>query len=373
MQQLPSKDEIVSFFLKVPSQDRRSFSIVRRVMRKDGKPAHSTVKNAQTKSINALLSSGSITPEYAKTEFKTLIKHLYENENKRRGILLTCPENQAILASYLDTKYPPKRRKNIDFQSAYNETARTLQKLGNKSILSMTAEELQDCVDTIEESQQRRYASRLHSLLRFLGRHDFTLYYVKPHRRRVKHLNQEDLSVLVKAIKKEITDIAGVTPDQFAQFVVAMFGSGLRIGEALALDEADLVKQRYYLKVTKQLKQNGTIRATKNKKERKALVLPFTIEAMVSWANQDKSNFCRFAAAKYLSSKTRQLFKDSNKHVSLHGLRHSYAIYLLRVVETSISNVATFLGDSIKVTEDYYIDYVASDETIESVIRKIVT
>jgi integrase len=363
--------EIVTYFLKVPNGKRKSFSIVKRISNSESNPKYDTFENEQIKIINGLFLAGKKSFESTRKEFKQVIHELATNEKKRRGDLISCDENNILMKEYLNKKYPIKRRKEMDFKSVENETSRSLKLLGTKSLLSMTTEEIQDCIDTLEPSLQKRYVSRLHSILRTLGRNDIELFYSKPRKNRVTHLEIKDLHFLINQIKKESKPIAGITSLEFADFISALFCTGMRIGEAIGIESHDFNKTKCYIRVRQQLKQDGSISETKNKKERKSIIIKSGIKEVENWILLDKTHFNRYQAAKYLSKKTKEIFKDKNKQISLHGLRHSYAIHLLRVVEASISTVALFLGDSIKTTEDYYIDFVASDETIDSVLKKM--
>ncbi len=361
-----------TYFLKKPTlgSQRNSFAIVKKT-HEGNAVKYSSFNNSQTKLLNTLYTSGKKSFDETTKEFKEIIKNLQLNEKKRRGDLIASDENHIVLNEYLSKKYPLKKRKNLHFESVLNESARSLKILGNKSILSMSPDEIQSCVDRLNPDHQKRYVSRLHSILKTMGRTDVELFYSKPRKRRVAHITQKDLKILTDSILKEPRAIAGITPKNFAYFVIALFCTGARIGEALAFEEYDLVKTKFFIKIKQQVRQDGTLSETKNRKERKAVVLPFGIEATEEWIKLDKSKFSRFQAAKYLTKKTQALFEDRNKHISLHGLRHSYAIHLLRVVETSLSNVASFIGDGISVTEEYYIDFIASDETIENVVKRM--
>lgn len=364
---------IITYFLKSPGPSRRaSFSIIRREIRDSNKPTYSVFKSKQTEHLNKLYKEQTLSFEAARSEFKAIIKLLTENELKRRGDLVRVAENNTILTDYLTVKYPARRRREIDFKAAENESARTLKILGNNSILSMSSEQIQKCIDRVEPRLQKRYVYRLNSILRTLGRTDVQLFYTRTKRPRVSHIDRSDLNLLVKSIDIESLRVGGLTGRDFKSLIITLFCTGMRIGEALAVEPTDFNKAKYFIRINRQLKQNGQIADTKNRKERKAVVLPFGVDEVEHWVNLDKSKLSRYQIGKYLSKKTKELFKDKNKHISLHGLRHSYAIYLLRVVETSISNVAAFLGDNIKTTEDYYIDFVVSDEVIESIIQKLI-
>jgi hypothetical protein len=56
-----------------------------------------------------------------------------------------------------------------------------------------------------------------------LGGSDVELINARPRRRRISHITQIDLFELIDAIKSETSEIAGVAPDSFADFVTALF------------------------------------------------------------------------------------------------------------------------------------------------------
>lgn len=361
----------VQYYLKCPSEKTRQkkFTIVKRIIREDGTKEHSVVEDSRLDTINKLWLTNQRKKEASRRECNLLIRDLYKREFQRRGKLITSADNNKILELYLDKKYPKGKRRDMDFNAVRNETARCLRILGHESLTTITQEKLQACVDNLEADKQKRYVSRLRSILKTMGITGIELYFSRSKRKRVSYITVEDLETLCSKIKHD--SIGGLSGIELCFFYRTLFATGMRIGEALAVEPEDFVKGKYYIKVNKQLKQDKKIADTKNKKARKAVVISGYIDDVEAWVKFDKSKVNRFEVAKYLSRKTKELFTDKNKHISCHGLRHSYAIHLLRVVETTISNVATFLGDSIKTTEDYYIDFMVDDQTIENVVSKM--
>ena len=97
------QNEIISYFLKSPDKNRRTFSIIRKIQSKDSKPTYSVVKNEQVDILNKLFLENKKSEESTKKEFKEIIKKLYKNEKKRRGDLISSDENKAVLPRFCES------------------------------------------------------------------------------------------------------------------------------------------------------------------------------------------------------------------------------------------------------------------------------
>src|SRR5690606_8688746 len=107
-------------------------------------------------------------------------------------------------------------------------------------------------------------------------------------------------------------------------------------------------------------------------KTRKAVIPKAGVKGFLNWVNaSDRDKIKRTDASKRLKFFSSQKFKsDKTKHISCHDLRHSYAILMLREYNVSLATVASLIGDSIQVTEQYYIGYAPDNDILNLVAQK---
>jgi site-specific recombinase XerD len=116
--------------------------------------------------------------------------------------------------------------------------------------------------------------------------------------------------------------------------------------------------------VSSQRDVNRVRRLPKNRKERKALIIPDYENAVREWIKiplEARLSF-RKRAISLLTRRASQ--KALQRDLTFHDLRHSYCIYLISK-GASLSLVAQSIGDSIKVTERYYSGFSLTSESIE--------
>lgn len=80
-----------------------------------------------------------------------------------------------------------------------------------------------------------------------------------------------------------VAALAGAVPSRYRALVVLLAGSGLRLGEALGLDVADVDFLRRVVRVERQRLQNGTLGPTKTSKSTRTVPLGQVVST--SWRN----------------------------------------------------------------------------------------
>lgn len=378
-QQVANRDYIISYFIKEPTETRRSFSIVMRKQFPDGKREHSTVKLQIIKDINKELKSEKISPSVAKMRINEIKDGLYKTEKKLRGVLELDSKNEEAYHTYLDKHYSKLKRQNLkDFKAAENEIMRAFRALGNVSIRTASRDEIENqivehCGDNI--MKQRKIASRLNSVLKSIGRNDIKLTVLKRPHHDVIFITETELGELIDHIETNVAKdrtFGNLTRDQFIILIKALFYSGLRIGEAKAADIKNWRPADRVYRVTHQIDDNGKKRLPKGDKTRRIVIHKRGEKAFSQWLKfEGKSKINRNLLTKNLKSFCEKLFqKDETKHLTLHSMRHCMAVFYLRDCSFSLSAVASLLGDSIHVTEIYYANFVLHDETLEMMSQK---
>lgn len=162
--------DLVQYYLKCPSEKnrQRKFTIVMRILRVNGSIEHSTVGQEKINDINKEYRAANYTFNESKKKANSVTRALYQIELLRRGKLIPSDDNRKVQEQYLDKKYPKGKRKEMDFKAVENETTRCLRILGHESLVSITQDKLQACIDKLEPSKQKRYVSRLRSILKVM-------------------------------------------------------------------------------------------------------------------------------------------------------------------------------------------------------------
>ncbi len=295
-------------------------------------------------------------------------------------------ENYGVLDEFFDWKYSAKKTK--DKTAAYNDFRRAVDAVGSIPLQTATKSEIQKAISTAENNQQRRIASRLNMILKYLKR-DIVLDKDKKKRVSVRYLNEKEFGSVMKLIK-----------DENLRLVFEMaFHSGCRMGEIFALTEADF--RAGVLTVDKQMlrteeavrrrrqeyqakgktwtnwvpKPSDLICPTKNEQSRRVVVFEEFASAFKKWCEVDaetKFKLRHSRLAEMLRTVCEQKFPQApQKHCVAHDLRHSFAIRLLQFV--NLTYVSLQLGNRIEVCQEFYTGYELHDENItvlKSMMRK---
>jgi len=140
-----------------------------------------------------------------------------------------------------------------------------------------------------------------------------------------------------------------------------LFWSGLRIGESAATNASYADEEAGVLRVDWQIDDKGKKRLPKYDKRRKTHIPRHGFAFLKKWiAAKDRDQLDRQQATKILKKFCKEIFVDPINHISLHGLRHSYAHLMLRHFDGpngkrfSLDDVADFLGDHPWTAKKFY-------------------
>lgn len=186
----------------------------------------------------------------------------------------------------------------------------------------------------------------------------------------VKHFNKAQLSAFFSYLDKQ-----PITwwDNELKALCRLLVGSGLRIGEALALNWSDIDFNKHTVSVSKTVLAKRVIQDTpKTKTSKRTLILDSkTITDMQRWKLFQQSHFMKLGNpnqplifptnqgqvlyVQTIRTKLLQAFKGSHlPNIGFHGFRHSHASILLNA-GVSYKEIQTRLGHaSIKMTMDTY-------------------
>lgn len=344
------------FVARAPTATRKSFGIQVKML--DG--TFNTLDLPELVKINQLFKKQILHFSEATTQVQEVLKSLYARRDKLQSSRNFNPDNQRLLADYWETHYSD--RDLVDADSMRYDLERAVAAVGTHSLVASSREDLQKAVNGESPTKQRRIVTRLNQLLKHLGR-DFQLRKLRPVQTHVDYLSLADFKTVVSHIEEP----------SFATLCQVAFATGCRVGEIFALTSRDLTDS--HLRVTSQLDTELRSRETKNRKKRRAYVLPEFRPAITAWLaipTAEKASLRLVKHSRLFRAACQKAFPGSpEKHVHFHALRHSYAVHLVGL-GVPLSLVAQSLGNSIAVCELHYSGFVLSDlgvEGIDSIVK----
>jgi integrase len=324
----------------------------------DGKSL--SVHNEALDALNLRWKNGDITKELADEKVKE-IKHQLRVVRDKVSVFNSA--NAKILAEYWEREYT--HRILIDPASMKNSLIAAINSVGNLSLLVATRAELQTRINELfidDPEKHRRVCSRLNQILRYLGR-GFKLQLAKADNPEVAYISESQLSLLMSAL-----------PFHLHRFVGTLFYTGMRLGEMFKFE----IKSSGVISVKKQLDKKGKERAVKNRRPRTVAVDEAGWEyvhqfyEMREWPSGDDGLLYprNYDYRRVIKKAAKKVFKNPRNHITVHDLRHSFAIHMLNK-GLSITEIALLLGDSVTVANRYYLGFVATDETITMIQKKL--
>lgn len=322
----------------------------------DGVRSVSTVADERISVINAKYQANDITLVQANQlmfEIRDQLKQVVVD----LAIPVHNEENRAILEKFWVEDY--QYRSVISPETMRWELENALDLLGHRSLISISAKDLQLHINQLEISnnKQRRVVDRLNMLLKFTGR-DLKLKKKKKDERVVTHLNEAQFQTVAPKIKNETIRLAARIA----------FETGLRLGEVFGLRPENYTDNQ--VNVTRQLTREMTYRKPKNGKARRAFCFDATKALLDEWfeiPEKDRNEHRNVVSSEEIKSACKLVFPDDSElWVPFHALRHSYAIRLISK-GISISLVAQSLGNSVSVCQEYYGGFSLTTESVQSI------
>lgn len=258
------------------------------------------------------------------------------------GLLFFAESNLKVLREY-EAEYNERESKAKSKRMRSNDLKRAVGLLGEVSLQTAERDTLVKKLKShsLPAGTYNRMAGCINSLLKYLGRSNSI------------HTVYEDYSDITVWSEREILDLTSTLPEHQRLLCLTAFATGMRWGECIGLQPKQIKNNpktgRTFVWVDRQWNRDEKRETPpKRGKKRDALVLPQYVDELRLWAavtHNDRLKASRPKLPQY----------------SFHTFRHSYATYLLQK-GTSLSLVAKFLGNNIKVTEDYYAAFTFGDD-----------
>lgn len=336
-------------WIKKPKTRGQSWIILEREGQKSKK-----FSSPALEALNLAWSQEQISAEEAELKCREIIKQI---RKKKEKLSVFNSVNARAVEQYWDAEYA--HRLLVDPDGMKRSLISAANDVGHLSLLVATRAELQQKINEKyfdNPEKHRRTCSRLNQLLKYLKR-DFKLILAKPENPEVNYINEIQLKQLLMAIQPEYRPI-----------IATLFYTGMRIGETFVFQ----IKSEGVIRVEKQLDDKGRVRAVKNRRPRTVAVDMAGWNYVVECHRLMQERFYprNKDFRKIVNNASQKLFTDKRHHIVAHDLRHSFAIHMLNK-GCSITEIALLLGDSVAVANQYYVGFVATDETIKMIQDKL--
>ena len=246
----------------------------------------------------------------------------------------------------------------------------SIKMIGQTSILA-PKKEIQKVVDKRTEGnpqRQRRLVAALNAMRGWFGmkKPDMINREPKP-QNNFKYHTKEQFDKALSFV--ESTD--KVSARTYRSLFNILFSSGARTGEAFAFKGHMRNKEK--LKIHTQIDRYGKEVPTKNSKRHTTILFEEAISDFDYWISApDKKFMVRGSLVRIWKKACKKAFPDNPElWITVHDLRHSYAVRMLTVYQQRIEVIAKLLGDTAAVCEEYYLGFEQSDELLDHVLKNI--
>jgi integrase len=336
-----------------PQKRRKSFSLIKRERKTDGKTSYAKVESEAISSINKAYQNGLQDLTTCEIQVREVMKQLYLEEQRKHPSVVHNEENFKALEAFWKSEY--ESRDLVDPGSAKNDFNRAVEAVGTLSLYSASKEQLEkELARTLKGNQQRRVVDRLNQILSFLDR-GIKLSKNKKVLEKVRYLSLPDFQKLTfdDPMIELIHEVA--------------FYTGCRIGEVFSIVPDSI--RATFVYIDSQLSRDLSLKHTKTRINRKAYIIPDGYQSVLKWAevsDEVKEKYRNIKWSEVTRKACQKAFTQESKHLTMHDLRHSYAIHLLSK-GVSLSLIAQSLGNSVVVCQSYYAGFSLSDEGIEAI------
>jgi len=345
-------------FLKIPGQKRKSFAIVAYELvtrtKKTYLPLPDEIKESLDK-VNEQFKAGKLNQDQAETILRERIRiaHVARNAPKVTEIhKIISDVNLTAFSSFWADLYEHKRL--IDSSSSKNDFYRALVAIEPLSLHTLTEKQVLNKLKSQEISKQRRIIFRLREVLAWL-------------KRGVKiTLPDEELLEIEYISIEEMEKLRQFVPEPMNYLVAALFHTGCRLGEAMAIETNKISTKEQTILIDSQIDIKNKKRSPKRKRAGRVKITG-DFELVLNWAKvKDKTQY-----REKFQTILPQISEDKiGKRITAHDLRHSHAIYLLSK-GINLSLVAKQLRNRIEVCQKYYSGYSHQDETLDAIGRAL--
>lgn len=255
-------------------------------------------------------------------------------------------------------------------QSRYNTHIKPY--LGKKYIDQITPKDIQSLVNILKLSKKKYKNSYINHIIECISKlynYAMDMEYINYNpTKKVKKLKEQKLDIEYITINQFETLIESIDDHHFKTFLLVLFYTGLRVGEARALNWSQIDFLTNEIRIDAHIFDKGGSRRVDGRKNNKnyTIIMPANVKKYLLEIHRIEKNKDGFSDDKYVFgyytywsyNKIRTRFKKALKNaniedIKLHTLRHSYAS-LLANNGASLQELAGALGDTLEVTINTY-------------------
>lgn len=351
------------FRIEAPTGRSKSF----RIRYKEPDKTWSPVSLPEIDAANKLFREGVTDLAATKQSLQHVLACLYQQRDKFAPKIEMLSKNERLAKLVYEEKYPPSRTKRMeDPDGPMNEMIRVVKACGTRfPLATCDLEELDDHFhELFEENTNKLYRTITwtNAILRHLGRKQ--LQQIDPEKPDVKYLTEPDF----------VTKVLPACTDQMDRLLYSIaFYTGMRKAEIFYLEPHHLKEHTVW--VEGQMTYGGKLkkRLKRNKPAHDA-ILPADVRADIEqWCDIPMDARRKVRKRKH-AARLRAICKkiwptNRMKHLRVHDLRHSNAIWLLENTAMQLYQIAQHLGNSAAVVEKYYSGYQLKKGTIDTVAK----
>lgn len=302
-----------------------------------------TIHSDEIDAFNRLVKSKALSDADAENRAEAIKIAWYKERDKDNVIPLLMSGNAKVLTEFLAVKYTEAKVKRLAPTSLNAETyylQNALLALGNVAIEG-PIEPIQKAIDDKFEDRpsiHKKRATSINRLRKYLGL--TYIEHLRPEKEEVVYLSLAQFGELQKKLDGAYKILCAVA-----------FYTGMRRGEIFALEPSDIKGD--VIHVVRQIDANGNLRLPKNRKKRKAFIIPGGEEWLQKWFEIKASTSRQLKLSAMCQEKA---------NIRFHDLRHSYAVYMISKGAT-IDWVAKSLGHSRETCERFYCSHVLDSDS----------
>jgi integrase len=324
-------------FIKRPGKDRKSYAIVD----DEGR----TIKDPRIDQVNADRAAGLGSADLWEARLREVMGELRPKREPAPLYALSLV-NAQLVERWHAIKVMMRDEPHADPENLKQRLLRGAGALGELSIQGASEDQILMALSKVKGAKKHDIVRAVNELLKYAKR-GFSI--PNPARER---------------------DIVFIRPAQFLQLerggdykvvLGALFATGCRWAELPLATSKD-----GGISVRRQIRKDGSVGKTKNKRERLSPILPPLLtywEEYSSWSEHNKRKM-RFDLYNRAYG-----FCKRKLGVRLHDLRHSYAVEWL-ASGFSMSEVAKFIGDTEEACQRHYAPFTAQPDEIERAIAR---
>jgi integrase len=329
----------MSHFIKRPGKGRATYALIG--------PDKKTISDPRIDAINADLAAG-MARDILEQRMRAVLDS-YKPAKAPKAMLAVA--NQRLVLRCHEAKL----REKVHLARPDDLKQRLLScaaALGNVSIESASKDELLRALATIKSPSRRFEIARgINELLKYANRAE--RIYNPPIRQ-----SSRVAFISIKDFKEKILSV----PAPYHLVLGALFATGCRWGELPLAESVNGVA----VLVAEQVRNDGTLGPTKNKKERHALILE---PLQVWWEEYSKLLYEEKNKLRLEGYNIAYRLCKTRLGIRIHDLRHSYAV-ALRSYGFNTGQIAEFIGDTEQVCKERYLRHGRTEEELTR-LRKL--